>query len=116
VPAVRDAPKTQRYLPRLDRWVDCAPAPEFTWQCFFLILPTGQMLLSAQDSTLFLYTPDPATSAPNPAWKPAHISADAHMALGHSYTVRGTQINGLSQAACYGDDGGRPGTCGSLLD
>lgn len=92
-------------LPQLDVQPPL-PAGTFTWQCFFLILPTGQMLLSAQDSTLFLYTPDPATSAPKPAWKPAHISLDAHMTLGHSYTVRGTQINGLSQAACYGDDGG----------
>ena len=92
-------------LPQLDVQPPL-PAGTFTWQCFFLILPTGQMLLSAQDSTLFLYTPDPATSAPKPAWKPAHISVDAHMTLGHSYTVRGTQINGLSQAACYGDDGG----------
>ncbi len=82
------------------------PAGKFTWQCFFLLLPTGQLLLSAQDNTLFLYTPDPATSAPNPAWKPAHISVDTDMTLGHSYTVRGTQINGLSQAVCYGDDGG----------
>jgi hypothetical protein len=92
-------------LPQLDVQPPL-PAGKFTWQCFFLILPTGQMLLSAQDSTLFLYTPDPATSAPNPAWKPAHISVDAHMTLGHSYTVRGTQINGLSQGAGYGDDGG----------
>jgi len=82
------------------------PAGTFTWQCAFLLLPTGQLLLSAQDSTLFLYTPDPATSAPNPAWKPAHISVDAHMALGHSYTISGTQINGLSQAVGYGDDAG----------
>ncbi len=82
------------------------PAGKFTWQCAFMLLPTGQLLLSAQDSTLFLYTPDPATSAPNPAWKPAHISVDHHMALGHSYTISGTQINGLSQAVGYGDDAG----------
>jgi len=82
------------------------PAGKFTWQCAFMLLPTGQLLLSAQDSTLFLYTPTPATSAPNPAWKPAHISVDHHMALGHSYTISGTQINGLSQAVGYGDDAG----------
>ena len=82
------------------------PAGKYTWQCCFLLLPTGQLLLSAQHNALFLYTPDPATSAPNPAWKPAHISVDADMVLGHSYTVRGTQINGLSQAVCYGDDAG----------
>jgi hypothetical protein len=82
------------------------PAGTFTWQCAFLLLPTGQLLLSAQDNTLYLYTPDPATSAPKPAWKPAHISVDADMTLGHSYSVTGTQINGLSQAVCYGDDAG----------
>jgi galactose oxidase-like protein len=92
-------------LPQLDVQPPL-PAGKFTWQCFFLLLPTGQLLLSAQDHTLFLYTPDPATSAPDPAWKPAHVAVDHELTLGRSYTVRGTQINGLSQAVCYGDDGG----------
>jgi hypothetical protein len=92
-------------LPQLDVQ-PALPAGNYTWQSCFLILPTGQMLLSAQSNTLFLYTPDPATSAPNPEWAPANISAPATMVQGHSYTVSGTQINGLSQAACYGDDAG----------
>jgi hypothetical protein len=78
----------------------------YTWQLNFLLLPTGQILCSDHTNTLLLYTPDPATSAPNPAWKPANISAPATMVLGHSYTVSGTQINGLTQAVYYGDDGG----------
>jgi hypothetical protein len=82
------------------------PAGNYTHQSFMLLLPTGQMLLSAQTSTLFLYTPDPATSAPLDAWRPAKISVPSDMYLGYSYTVSGTQLNGLSQAVCYGASAG----------
>jgi hypothetical protein len=92
-------------LPQLDKQ-PTLPAGNYTWQSCFLLLPNGKLLCSAQSNTLFLYTPDPATSAPNPAWKPANISVAAIMVQGHSYTLSGTQINGLSQAVCYGDDCG----------
>jgi hypothetical protein len=52
------------------------------------------------------YTPDPASGSPDPSWKPANISVPTPMLPGHSYTLAGTQINGLSQAVSYGDDGG----------
>jgi hypothetical protein len=81
------------------------PAKNQTWQSSFLLLPTGQLLCSAQTNTLSLYTPD-AASLPNPAWKPAHISVPTTLTCGRSYTVSGTQINGLSQGVGYGDDGG----------
>jgi hypothetical protein len=92
-------------LPQLDKQ-PALPSGNYTWQSCFLLLPTGQMLLSAQSNTLFLYTPDPATSTPNPAWAPANISVPPTMVLSHSYTLSGTQLNGLSQAVCYGDDAG----------
>ncbi|HTX36068.1 MAG TPA: kelch repeat-containing protein [Bryobacteraceae bacterium] len=81
------------------------PSTTYTFQLWFLVLPTGQLLVSAQGQTLYLYTPDPATSAPNPAWKPANISVPNPMVTGHSYTLSGTQLNGLTQAVAYGDDG-----------
>jgi len=82
------------------------PAGNFTWQSCFLLLPTGQLLCSAQSSTLFLYTPDPSAGSPHPSWRPAHISVPPTMHPGHSYTLSGTQINGVSQAVGYGDDAG----------
>jgi hypothetical protein len=82
------------------------PAGNWTWQSCFLMLPTGQLLCSAQTNQLFLYTPDPASGHPDHDWRPAHIEVAGCMVPGHSYRLSGTQLNGLSQAVCYGDDGG----------
>lgn len=82
------------------------PAGNYTWQSCFLLLPTGQLLCSAQTNQLFLYTPDPASGLPHHAWKPTHIEVPECMVPGHSYRLSGTQINGLSQAVSYGDDAG----------
>jgi hypothetical protein len=92
-------------LPQLDVQPSL-PAGNQTWQSCFLILPTGQLLCSAQTNTLFLYTPDPAAGVPDPSWLPANISVPTPMVQGHSYTLNGTQLNGLSQACSYGDDAG----------
>jgi hypothetical protein len=93
-------------LPELDAQPDL-PAGNSTWQSFMLLLPTGQILLSAQARRLFLYTPDPATSAPQAAWRPTIASCPGDLVgLAHSYTLSGTQLNGLSQAVSYGDDAG----------
>jgi hypothetical protein len=81
------------------------PAGNQTWQSAFLVLPTGQLLCSAQTNTLFLYTPDPS-SHPHPSWRPANVRVPPVMVRGRSYRLQGTQINGLSQAVCYGDDAG----------
>ena len=92
-------------LPKLDVQ-PTLPAGNWTWQSCFLLLPTGQLLCSAQTNHLFLYTPDPASGAPHHDWRPAHIVVPECMAPGGSYRVSGIRINGLSQAVCYGDDGG----------
>ena len=72
-------------LPLLDAQ-PTLPAGNFTWQSAFLMLPTGQLLCSAQTNQLFLYTPDPANGLPRHDWKPAHI--EVHDAL----TFRATTI------------------------
>lgn len=92
-------------LPLLDAQ-PTLPAGNWTWQSCFLMLPTGQLLCSAQTNRLFLYTPDPAAGHPHHDWRPAHIEVPECMAPGHSYKLSGVQLNGLSQAVCYGDDGG----------
>jgi hypothetical protein len=91
-------------LPQLDSQPSL-PSGNYTYQSWFLLLPTGQLLCSAQSGSLFLYTPDPAAGSPDPSWKPANITAPTPMVRGHTYTISGTQINGLSQAVSYGDDG-----------
>jgi hypothetical protein len=79
------------------------PGPAtFTYQCWFLMLPSGQLLCSAGQSTLYLYRPD---GGPEAAWQPTITSFPGTMSVGHTYTITGTLLNGLSQAVSYGDDG-----------
>jgi hypothetical protein len=94
-------------IPPLDKQPGTAANPwpgakTFTYQCWFLLLPSGQLLCSAGQSTLYLYTPD---GAPQPAWQPTITNVPTTMVPGETYTITGTQLNGLSQAVSYGDDG-----------
>jgi Galactose oxidase, central domain len=94
-------------IPSLDKQPGTAANPwpganTFTYQCWFLLLPSGQLLCSAGQNTLYLYTPD---GAPQPGWQPTITSVPTTMVTGETYTITGTQLNGLSQAVSYGDDG-----------
>ena len=51
-----------------------------------------------QSSQLYVYTP---SGSPQAAWKPTITSVVAN---GNHYTLTGTQLNGLSAGASYGDD------------
>ena len=79
----------------------------YTYPARFLLLPTGQILLTAQDSdthNIYIYTPDAADNQPQNAWRPTITAAPSTLAPGHTYTITGTQFTGLSQAVSYGDD------------
>ena len=71
------------------------------FQTRFLLLPTGTVLYSNNSSTISRYFHD---GTPVAAWKPAISHAPADLVPGHTYTLSGTQFNGLSQACSYGDD------------
>jgi hypothetical protein len=64
-----------------------------------LVLPTGQILFTTSGNRLAVYTPDGNAGA---SWKPT-ISSITTNADG-SFTLTGTQLNGISEGACYGDD------------
>lgn len=64
-----------------------------------LMLPTGRVLLSNSTGQLEIYTPD---GGPQASWKPA-ITDIAEPSNG-KFTLTGTQINGLSAGAAFGDD------------
>ena len=69
----------------------------------FMLLPTGQVLFSPSSSNVQCYTPD---GGPQDTWRPA-ISSVEHQGFLPStvhYLLKGTQLNGLSQANMYGDD------------
>jgi Kelch motif protein len=67
-----------------------------------ILLPTGQVLHTNGSSSVAIYTPD---GAPDPVWKPSITSVPTALLPGHTYTLHGRQINGLSQAVIYGDEG-----------
>jgi hypothetical protein len=64
-----------------------------------LVLPTGQVLVSQGGGSVAVYTP---TGGPQQAWKPT-ISSITYNG-GNTFTLSGTQLNGMSEGASYGDD------------
>jgi hypothetical protein len=64
-----------------------------------LILPTGQLLLVDDNDQLAVYTPG---TGPQTAWQPTITSFNNNG--NGTYTLTGTQINGLDEGAAYGDD------------
>jgi hypothetical protein len=67
----------------------------------FLVLPNGQILMTDFSNTAEVYTP---TGSPNPDWAPKITSYPPAVLPGGEYEISGTQFNGLSQGAAYGDD------------
>ena len=63
-----------------------------------LMLPSGQVLFDYGSTQLYVYTP---SGSPQTAWKPTITSVVPN---GNHYTLTGTQLNGLSAGASYGDD------------
>lgn len=76
------------------------------WRARLLPLPTGQVLFSTESANLEILTLDAATAVPNNAWRPTITTAPAVITVGKTFQISGTQFNGLSQAANYGDDAG----------
>ncbi len=72
-----------------------------TFNCRLLLLPTGQVLLSTCTADIQVYQP---TGAPDAGSKPTITSCPNKLAPGGNYSLSGMQLNGLSQAVCYGDD------------
>jgi Kelch motif len=68
---------------------------------YMLVLPTGEILANSRYSGLYLYE---AGGRPKQDWRPAISSVSARLAAGKTYTLRGRQLNGLTQGAAYGDD------------
>ena len=64
-----------------------------------LDLPSGQVLFNFGTNALYVYTPDGATAN---SWRPTITSIVSNG--GGTYTLTGTQLNGISEGASYGDD------------
>jgi hypothetical protein len=67
-----------------------------------LVLPTGQVLYTDGSTDIRIYT---ASGTYQAAWKPTISASPSTVAVGATgYSISGTQFNGLSQGAMYGDD------------
>ena len=76
------------------------PAGWSSYYLNFVALPNGQILLTGTGTDAYVYTP---VGTPQAAWRPTVQSVTAN--TDGSYTVSGTQLNGLSLGASYGDEG-----------
>jgi hypothetical protein len=66
-----------------------------------LVLPTGQVMLVDSSSFVDIYTP---AGAHDSSWAPTIASVPSVLESRYTYTVSGTQFNGLSQGSFYGDE------------
>jgi hypothetical protein len=67
-----------------------------------LVLPTGHILFTDGSTQVEIYTPSGTYQS---AWQPTITSAPSSVTRGHTnYLIGGTQFNGFSQGAMYGDD------------
>jgi len=64
-------------------------------------LPSGHIFFTDGSSDVEIFFP---TGGPLASWAPSITSFPATVKLGTTYTISGTQFNGLSQGAAYGDD------------
>ena len=62
-----------------------------------LVLPTGEILVGGSQ----LYT---STGTYSPAWAPTITTVPNTIVRGSTFKISGTQFNGLSQAAAFGDE------------
>jgi hypothetical protein len=66
-----------------------------------VLLPTGQVLLSDEKNSFQVFTEDPATG-PQDSWRPTVTNV---LSNGDgTFTLNGTQLNGIDEGANYGDD------------
>lgn len=74
----------------------------------FLPLPNGEVLFSNGSDNMSIYEPG---GSPNPVWRPTIAAIEdlggtpvSTLAKNYFFKLYGRQLNGLSQAASYGDD------------
>jgi hypothetical protein len=72
-----------------------------TWQGRLLLLPNGQVLYTADQNQVWIYTPD---DGPRHEWRPRVTEHPHRLGRGDGYEIKGHRFNGMSQAVSYGDD------------
>jgi hypothetical protein len=75
-----------------------------SYQGRMLVLPTGQILFAIADGETIDVEVYTGKGKPDPSWAPTITSAPSNVNRGQTYSISGTQFNGLSAGADYGDD------------
>lgn len=75
------------------------PGPLVAVGSSLLVLPTGEVIVGG--ATVQIYT---SSGQPSATWAPTVSTFPASVTRGSTYAISGTQFNGLSQAAAYGDE------------
>jgi hypothetical protein len=66
-----------------------------------LVLPNGQIFQTDFSTQAQVYTP---VGSANPAWAPVIDTSPTDVSRAYTYQLAGTQFNGLTHGAAYGDD------------
>jgi hypothetical protein len=78
------------------------PGPTANFFDSLLVLPTGQVIVGNEfGGSAQVYT---STGKPLASWAPSITNYPHTVARGSTYKISGTQFNGLSQAAAFGDE------------
>jgi hypothetical protein len=89
------------FNPTTNSYTDVTPGNGFPliYGNTMLVLPSGQVMLTNNTGRIDVFTPD---GAPDPAWQPtiSNITDNGN----NVFTLTGTQLNGLSEGAGFGDD------------
>lgn len=72
-----------------------------SFQGHFLVLPNGQVMYTDYSTDVEFLT---SAGTFNGSWQPTISTVPSTVAAGGTYSISGTQFNGLSQANAYGDD------------
>jgi hypothetical protein len=72
-----------------------------SYQGHLLVLPNGQIMYTDYSTDVEFLT---SVGTYSSSWQPTITSVPSTLDAGTTYTISGTQFNGLSQGAAYGDD------------
>lgn len=71
------------------------------YQGRMMLAPTGNVFYASASNEIFAYS---YCSFPAASWRPHITAVSSFLRAGGTYTLKGQQLNGLSQAVGYGDD------------
>jgi len=72
-----------------------------SYQGNMLLLPSGEMFFTDFTGTVHIYR---SAGDPDDSWRPTVLDCPSVIGQGGKFVLQGTQLNGLTQGAFYGDD------------